>query len=238
MSHPGKARRRVARALAACFLYAALALPWPALTAAEPAARSVATYVSVEPGQDRAAAAILRSYAADTRRDAAATRVLVLAEIGRPGQFVLLESWRDEPAWNAHVAGKVRQALAGQLQALLIAPFDERVGLPMQAEVTLPYSREAVHVVLHVDVLSPGVDTIQEALREAARTAALVPGVIAYESAPQFNKRNHFTVHQVFASRAAYSAYVASAGAKEFRARFHQIKGAVYDDRLYQLLTP
>lgn len=222
-----------------CVLLLAAACPAavPA-TAAEESARSVATYVVVEAARDRDAARALLAYAAGTRRDAGARRVLVLSELDRPGKFVLLESWRDEAAWNAHAGGPVRQSLLEALQPHLLAPFDERVGLPTQAEGDLAEPRGALHVVLHVDVLQPGVDAIGGMLREAARAAALVPGAIAFEVAAQAAKRNHLTVHQVWASRAAYAAYTASAGAKEFRARFNPVKGAVYDDRLFTLVGP
>ncbi len=200
--------------------------------------RSVASYVAVEAGQDAAAAAALKAYAARVRLDPAAQRVLLLAEIGRPGQFVLLESWRDETAWLAHAAAPSRQTLEQALQPILLAPFDDRLGLPMQRETPASEPRDAVHVVLHVDVTGTGIDTMPETLRETAGKALRMPGAIAFEIATQSNKRNHFTVHEIWASRAAYDAYNASAAAKGFRARFHQVKGAVYDDRLFTQIPP
>lgn len=200
--------------------------------------RSVASYVAVEAGQDASAALALKAYAARVRLDPAAQRVLLLTEIGRPGQFVLLESWRDEAAWLAHAAAPSRQALEQTLQPILLAPFDDRLGLPMQREAAASEPRDALHVVLHVDVTGTGIDTMPETLRETAGKALRMPGAIAFEIATQSNKRNHFTVHQVWASRAAYDAYNASATAKEFRARFHQVKGAVYDDRLFTQIPP
>lgn len=223
----------------ACSVLLWVACLWAGpVPAADDSARSVATYIAVEAARDGEAAAALRAYAARTRRDAVAHRVLLLREVGRPGQFVLLESWRDEAAWSAHASGSVRQSLLSALQPILIAPFDERVGLPVQPEGALDEPRGALHVVLHIDVLSPGADSIVGTLQEAARSAARMPGAIAFEVAPQINKRNHLTVHQVWASRAAYEAYVASPGAREFRSRFNLVKGAVYDDRLFTLVAP
>jgi len=225
------------RIVLALLFFATGIAPAPAPAASE-AARSVATYIAVEAARNGQAAAALLDYAALVRRDPAALRVLVLSELDRPGQFVLLESWRDETGWAAHASGAVRHALEGALQPILLAPFDDRLGLPMQAESSLQEPRGAVHVVLHVDVTGPGIDTMPDNLREAARNAARIPGAIAYEVATQSNKRNHFTVHQVWASQAAYNAYVASPGAKEFRARFNVAKGAIYDDRLFSLISP
>jgi quinol monooxygenase YgiN len=220
-------------------LVAVAQAPGPASPSPSPdGQRSVASYVAVEAGQDAAAVTALKAYAAGVRLDPAAQRVLLLTEIGRPGQFVLLESWRDEAAWLAHAAAPSRRALEQALQSFLLAPFDDRLGLPMQREAPASEPRDALHVVLHVDVTGTGIDTMPETLRETAGKALRMPGAIAFEIATQSNKRNHFTVHEIWASRAAYDAYNASATAKEFRARFHQVKGAVYDDRLFTQILP
>jgi quinol monooxygenase YgiN len=204
----------------------------------EVVARSVATYLEVEVAHSPQAKAELRDYAASTRGAAGATRVQLLSQLDRPGRFVLIESWQNEAAWTAHEASKPRQALKTKLHSMLLAPLDERVGLPMQDEAYVSESRDAVHVVAHVDVAPNNREGGNEMLLAVAKAALAMPGALAYEIAIQANRTNHFTVHQVWNNLAAYNAHTTGAAIKDFRARFHLIKGSPYDDRLYKLETP
>jgi quinol monooxygenase YgiN len=117
-----------------------------------------------------------------------------------------------------------------QLAPILVAPVDERVGLPMGPPAA---NSGALHVIVHVDVIPDGKDMAAGWLAEVARAARAMPGSIGFEVATQDGRPNHFQIHQTWSGRAAYDAFVASEASKTFRANVMAVKGAIYDDRLF-----
>ena len=79
--------------LAAGFVHAAVA---------QDAVVGVATYIEVMPQSMAAAVTSLRTEAAASRKDDGCQDVRVLREIGRDNRFVVLESWNDQSAFEAH----------------------------------------------------------------------------------------------------------------------------------------
>ena len=79
---------------------------------AQDAAVCVATYIEVMPQSMEAAVTSLKTEAAASRKDDGCQDVQVLREIGRDNRFVVLESWKDQSAFEAH--GKAPHAQQGK----------------------------------------------------------------------------------------------------------------------------
>ena len=57
-----------------------------------------------------------------------------------------------------------------------------------------------------------------------------------YDIVQQTNRPNHFTVVEIWRSRADYEANSMSAHQRDFRDKLAQMTGALYDERLYEVL--
>src|SRR5262245_59728485 len=76
----------------------------PAAQAQDAGAGHVVTYVEVNPQARKDAAALLRQLREATRKDEGNLRADVVESGARPGQFVILTSWKDQRAFDAHLA--------------------------------------------------------------------------------------------------------------------------------------
>ena len=101
----------------------------------------------------------------------------------------------------------------------------------------VPQVPSAVYVVTHVDVIPPRREDAVAALKilgEASRSAG---GNVRYEVVQQTNRPNHFTVFEIWRSRDAFDAQGMSTHMREFRDKLAGMTGALYDERLYEILN-
>jgi quinol monooxygenase YgiN len=86
---------------------------------------------------------------------------------------------------------------------------------------------------MHLDVVPAGAAMAAEQL-DAHRAVVLgARGGTAFEAATQADRANHFAIHEIWASRAAYEAYLASPASQAFRRQLSTVKGSLFDDRFY-----
>jgi len=208
-------------------------LPAPVLAqgqpagAEPPAARMVVSYFEAAPGQAGALGRMLRGYAAKLSGARAHPRTEVLAEQGRPERLVVIESW---PAGVAPDDG-ARAALEQAAEPLVQAPVDSRAHGAL-TELLPASARGPFHMLMHVDVVPAGAEMGAKVLA-AQRASVLAAGALGFEAATQAGKPNHFAIHEVWASRAAYQAYAATPAGRALRTQLATAKGALFDDRFY-----
>ncbi len=113
------------------------------------------TYFDVAPAASRKTGALLRQFAAATRKEDGNVEFLALHEIARPGRFAIVEAWQDKAALDAH--GAAMKALGDKLQASFASPFDARQfwALSVAGPTAGADLGNAVYVLTHVDVF-PG----------------------------------------------------------------------------------
>jgi len=98
------------------------------------------------------------------------------------------------------------------------------------------FASGAVYGVTHVDVIPPQKDNAIVALKalgEASRSRRQR----SLRIVQQTNRPNHFTVFEVWRSRDAFDANGMSAHQREFRDKLAGMAGALYDERLYEILN-
>jgi quinol monooxygenase YgiN len=195
------------------------------------------TYIEVAPSAQADVADLLRTIAAASRKEAGNERYDVLQRIGRDNQFAILEAWTDLKAAEAHVGGAALKQFRDKLKPLQISFYDERPSngiavAPASAEV----GKDAVYAITHVDVIPPKKDECIVMLKKLADDTRKEPGSLQFEAWQQNNRANHFTVTEIWKSRAAIDGHVVTASTKEFREKLGPMSGALYDERLYKSL--
>ena len=161
---------------------------------------------------------------------------MVVRSVVRPGQFVVAAAWKDKTACDAHMAAAGTKEFREKLNALRNAPADDRFHNALSVG-PMEVASGSVYGVTHVDVIPPQKDNAIVALKvlgEANRAAA---GNVRFEIVQQTNRPNHFTVFEIWRSREAFDANGMSAHQREFRDKLAGMAGALYDERLYEILN-
>ena len=231
---------RIKAALAAALGFAAINVNAQAPAAPPPVPADVSplyvvTYVEARPNARDEAAALLKSYREASRKTAGNLRSVVVQRVRRPGQFVVVAAWQNKAAWDAAAAGS--KSFREKLNALRNSPADDRFHNSLSVgPMDVPIMAGAVFAVIHVDVIPPQRENAVVALKvlgEANRGAA---GNLRYEIVQQTNRPNHFTVLEMWRSREAFDTNSMAAHQREFRDKLAQMTGALYDERLYEIL--
>lgn len=71
--------------------------------------------------------ALLKSYEAESRKDPGMVRLDVLEESARPNHFTILEIWRTQADYDAHVSMQHTKRFRDALYPMLGSPYDERL---------------------------------------------------------------------------------------------------------------
>src|SRR6266849_710965 len=195
------------------------------------------TYIEVVPTAQGEAAGLLNQVAAASRKEAGNQRYDILQRLDRENQFVILEAWTDLKAAEAHAGGGALKQFKDKLKPLQASFYDERPSngiavAPSPASV----GKEAIYAVTHVDVILPSKDDCIVMLKKLAEDTRKEPNAERFEAWQQNNRANHFTVMEIWKSRAAHDDHIATASTKEFREKLGPMSGALYDERLYKSL--
>jgi quinol monooxygenase YgiN len=203
--------------------------------AAQGATFYTVTYVEAGPASAAPAAAAVRQYAEATRKSTGAVRVEALQRVDRPSQFVVLASWTDAKAHEAHLAGPATKEWEARLGPLLASPNDTRLHNALSvAGAAAPSPGGALYAVTHVDVIPPRKDDAVVALKELAEESRKDPGHVRLDVVQQTNRPNHFTVVEAWASRQAFDGHAVAPHTRRFRTQLAPMSGSLYDERLYQ----
>jgi quinol monooxygenase YgiN len=197
----------------------------------------VVTYIESRPTARSEAAGLLKSYRDASRSTSGNMRSFVVRSLVRPGQFVIVSAWKDKAAWDAHMASPATQAFRDKLAAVRNAPTDDRFHNSLSVgPLDNPGAAGAVYVVTHIDVIPPRKDDAVVAIKTLGEASRGASGNLRYEIVQQTNRPNHFTAFEVWRSREAFDAQGMSAHMREFRDKLAAMQGALYDERLYELL--
>jgi autoinducer 2-degrading protein len=206
----------------------------PASAQDDPSVHMV-TYVEVVPSTQGQVTTLLRQLANASRKDAGLLRFEILQRTAPAREFVILESWKDQASFDAHVASAHHKQFREKVTPHLIAPFDDRFSLPTLIGPSQA-ARGAVYVVSHVDVPGPVRDKGLAALTALSDPSRKDAGNLRFDVVHQKNRTNHFTVVEVWKDQRSNDAHELSAHTRAFRAALTPITGALYDQRWYRPL--
>ncbi|HTW52190.1 MAG TPA: antibiotic biosynthesis monooxygenase [Stellaceae bacterium] len=212
------------------------AAPAPAAAASPSGAYYIVTYFNAEPKATRKAAALLRQFAAATRKEDGNTELTVLHELNRPGHFAIVEAWKDKAAADAHAAAM--KALGDKLQPIVTAPFSARPFLEL--DVAKPAAdanlQGAIWVVTHIDVFPQSKDEVAGMVKQLATDSRKDAGVQRFDALIWDGRANHFHLIEAWADRKSLEAHAAADHTRAFRAKLTPFEGAPYDERIYEVL--
>ena len=217
----------------------AMAALAPSTASAQPqdATLYTATYVELVPPAKNSGATALRAYRDAGRKDAGNMRLEVGQRLDRPSQFVILATWKDKVAFDAHKATPHAKQLGEKLNPLFASPNDERLHNVLAVAAAKTVARRAIFVVTHVDVPPPQKDNLIPMLNQLATASRGEADNLRFDIWQQTSRPNHFTVVETWSGPKAYDTHIMAAHTKQFRGKLTPITGALYDERLYRLVN-
>jgi quinol monooxygenase YgiN len=222
------------------FLSCLLPLLALAATAATPEASQsvhVVVYVDVLASAAPRAAAALKAYRIESRREPGASGVDVFAQEGRASGFAIVEGWRDGAAFETHGNAAAIERLRREMKPLQLAPLDVRVHTAYSLGSAAALGPHAITLLVHVDVLPPFVadyDQILKRYTEGTRTESGLQRLDILQTLPPHT--NHFTVVESWIDAAAWQAHQKAGTAQAYREALTPMLGALYDERAYRKL--
>src|SRR6266581_614000 len=201
--------------------YAVLALALMPLLAAQPARAQndptihMVTYIDVAPATKDQAAATLRPLAEASRKDAGNLLFQILQRTAPAHQFVIVATWKDQQALDAHDAAAHSKQFRSQIDSLLIAPIDDRLCIPTFVAAQKG-GDSSVYVVMYVDVPRNVRDKILPALEALAVQSRKEAGNLRFDVSYKKNRTNHFTVMEKWKYQAANVTHELAAHTRAF----------------------
>ena len=117
----------------------------------------------------------------------------------------MLESWKDQAAFDAHGKSASTTAFRDKLKAIHNGPYDERIHNSLNVGPNEAASAKgAIIVVSHVDVPPPRKDECIAALNPLADASRKGGGNQRFEVVQQTSRPNHFTVIEAWKDKKAY----------------------------------
>jgi len=190
------------------------------------------SYVEVMPSSRTPAVAAFRQLRDATRKQDGFVRLEIFEQIGRPGHFAVIETWRDQKAFDAREGAAQKQFL-DTLRPIRVSDYDQRPYKTLTVGPAPPASNsQAISVVAHVDtVAAPQAPALLKRLAEASRRE---DGNIRFDVLQHAMRANHFTVVETWQNQKALDAHAAAAHTKQYRDELQPMSGSPLDERVYK----
>jgi quinol monooxygenase YgiN len=216
----------------------ALGLAMTALAAGAAQAQATfftVTYVEASPKDTRQATSLLRNYVAASKKDDGNVGLELMKGIHRPSWFVVAGAWKDQKAYEAHLATAHSKEMGEKIKARVAAPNDTRQHTALSFAPAAA-GKAGVCAVTHVDVIPPQRENGTAAVKQLAEDSRKHAGNIRFDVFVQTNRPNHFTVVECWTNRRAFDTHVAAKETRAFRDKLVSMTGALYDERLYKAI--
>jgi quinol monooxygenase YgiN len=188
-------------------------------------------YVETAASAARSASAAIRAYRDAMAKQDGCGAVDAFEQIGRPGHWVVVETWRDQKAFDGRDPA-VLQRFLDAIKDVRISGFDQR---PYKTVAVAPAraggNERAVSVVSHVDVApNPAVAPM---LARLAADSRQEPGNLRFDVLQHTMRGNHFTVVETWRDQAALDAHVAAPHTRKYRDDILPLTGSPLDERVF-----
>ena len=202
----------------------------PAVAPVEGTLTAVA-YVEVKAASAEVGRTALRQNRDALGKAASATRVELFEQSARPGHFVIVETWRDQAAFDARDSS-ARSRLTDALAPIRASGYDERTYKTLTtAPATAVPSRGTLYVITHVDVVpNPQAPEILKRLAEASRED---DGNLRFDVVQYSVRPNHSTVIEQWRDQKALDAHAAAAHTRQYRDEIQPLTGSPLDERVF-----
>jgi quinol monooxygenase YgiN len=208
------------------------ATPRPLAEEAMALAFHAVSYVETAAGSSAEALMALRAYREAAARQDGCVQADVFEQIGRPGHWVVIETWRDAKSFDSRDAAAA-QRLTDALKAIRISGWDQRPYKTVSvAAARGPDGPGAVSVISHVDVApNPAVAPMLARLAQTSRQEA---GNLRFDVLQHTMRGNHFTVVETWRDQAALDVHTAAAHTRQYRDEVLPLTGSPLDERVFK----
>jgi quinol monooxygenase YgiN len=189
-------------------------------------------YIETQAKEADAGRAALARYRRAAEAQPGCLAVELFAQAERPGHFAVVETWRDQAAFDGRETAAKRE-LTEALASIRVSDYDERPYKPLTLAPGKPGGAEArnVFVIAHVDV-APNTQAPM-LLLEIAAASRREPGNLRFDVLQHAMRGNHFTVIEQWRNQEALDAHVASVHARAYRDALQPLTGSPLDERVY-----
>jgi quinol monooxygenase YgiN len=189
------------------------------------------SYVEVLPASRAAATAAFRQYRQAAAKQDGYVRADVFEQIGRPGHFAIVETWRDQKAFDAAASGPLK-VLLDALQPIRSSGYDQRPYKTLTVDSRGSTAGGAISVVTHVDTSQSPL--VPELLRRLAEASRREQGNVRFDVVQHMMRANHFTVIESWQSEKSLEAHAAAAHTRQYRDELQPMTGSPLDERIYR----
>jgi quinol monooxygenase YgiN len=190
------------------------------------------SYVEVNALSGATAIAALKQYRDASRKEDGCVRLDLFEQVGRPGHFAVVETWRDQKAFDARGTAAQKQFL-DTLRPIRVSDYDERPYKTLAVGSASPAAdRHAISVVTHVDT-APGLEAAA-LLKRLAGASRQDEGNVRFDVLQHTMRANHFTVIETWQSQKALDAHAAAAHTRRYRDELQPLTGSPLDERVYR----
>jgi len=193
------------------------------------------SYVDVMPSARGSMVTTLKQYRDASRKDDGYVGMNLLEQVGWPGHFAVIETWRDQKAFDGHAMAAHVKQFQDRVQPIRVSGYDQRPYKTLSAASAATGNAQAVHVVAHVDIAGQGAQVDAPGmLRKLAEASRKEPGNVRFDVLQHVMRANHFTVVETWQSQSALDAHAAAAHTKQYRDVLQPVSGSPLDERLYK----
>lgn len=184
--------------------------------------------------QGRAAAvAAIKNYQVAASKQDGFVRLEAFEQVGRPGHYAFIETWRDQEAFDKRAAA-VQMQLTDAFRPIRVSDVDRR---PYKSMTVAPIARttqDTVYVITHVDASpTPQLPMLLQRLAEDSRRD---DGNLRFDILLHTMRSNHLTIIEAWRDRKSLDAHAAAAHTKQYREDFGPIAGSPLDERVFERL--
>jgi quinol monooxygenase YgiN len=189
-------------------------------------------YVDVTPSGRAAAVTALKAYREASAKDGGHIRIDIFEQVGRPAHFAIVETWREQAAFDAHAGSAATKQFHQAFDKLRLSGYDQR---PYKSfSVGSARTGGSVHVVSHVDIAGAEAQAKAPAvLRQIADASRAEQGNLRFDILQHVTRANHFTVVESWTTQAALDAHAAAAHTRQYRDTLQPMTGSPLDERVY-----
>jgi quinol monooxygenase YgiN len=200
---------------------------------ADPTVYAVA-YVDVMSSGRSAAVTALKAYRDASSKESGHVRIDLFDQVGRPGHFAVVESWRDQSAFDAHAGSPATKQFQQAIEKIRVSGYDQRPYKALIVATSRASAGSAVHIVSHVDFAGAGaLAAAPGMLQQQAEASRREQGNVRFDVLQHAMRANHFTVVESWASQAALDAHAAAAHTRQYRDTLQPVTGSPLDERVY-----
>ena len=189
-------------------------------------------YVETQAKKADAGRAALAQYRRALEARPGCLGVELFAQADRLGHFAVVETWRDQAAFDGRDSAAKRELMEA-LAPIRVSDYDERPYKPLTlapAKTSGADARNAL-VISHVDV-APNTPAPM-LLQELAAASRQETGNLRFDVLQHAMRGNHFTVIEQWRNQDALDAHVATPHARAYRDALQPLTGSPLDERVY-----